>query len=78
MRTIETRAKAAGLTICHEGPTCWYALLPGETEFRHVERRDGDDINYIGFFRSEELLCAALDRLLDGETFRPPHVWNTL
>jgi hypothetical protein len=67
MRNIETRAESAGLTICHEGPTCWYALLPGETEFRHVERRDGrDDLNYIGFFHSKEQLCAELERLLDG------------
>jgi hypothetical protein len=67
MRNIETRAKAVGLTICNEGPTCWYALLPGETEFRHVERRDGsDDMNYIGFFRSKDQLCSELERILDS------------
>ena len=67
MKTIETRAKAVGLTICHEGPNCWYALLPGETEFRHVERRDGyDDMNYIGFFKTREDLCEELERILDG------------
>ena len=67
MTTIETRAKAVGLTICHEGPSCWYALLPGETEFRHVERRDSyDDMNYIGFFKTKEQLCHELERILDG------------
>jgi len=76
MHSIEKRAKAVGLTICHEGPSCWYALLPGEKEFRHVERRDGyDDMNYIGFFRTREGLCEELERILDGNLlgFARPH-----
>ena len=79
MRTIETRAKAVGLTICHEGPSCWYALLPGETRFRHVERRDGDDdLNYIGFFKTKDLLCAELERLLDADLISLPTLHATV
>jgi hypothetical protein len=73
MNDLEKRAKASGFTLVHEGPTCWYALLPGETAFRHVERRDGsDEMNYIGFFRTKEALLAELQRILEGQFFTLP------
>ena len=66
MKDLEARAKDFGFTIVNEGPTCWYALLPGETQFRHVERRDGmDDVSYIGFFRTKPKLLEELERILD-------------
>jgi len=64
---FERRVKALGFTIVNEGPTCWYALLPGETAFRHVERRDGcDEMNYIGLFRSKAELLTELERIMEG------------
>lgn len=67
MSDLEKRAKRLGFTIVNEGPTCWYALLPGETAFRHVERRDGsDEMNYIGFYHAKSQLLEVLAQILDG------------
>ena len=63
MKDVETRARSLGFTLVAEGPTCWYALLPGETKFRHVEKRDGaDELNYIGCFHSKAELLDAMER----------------
>jgi hypothetical protein len=66
MQDVETRARNLGFTLVAEGPTCWYALLPGETKFRHVEKRDSEDeMNYIGFYHSKQELLEALARILE-------------
>lgn len=67
MNTKRTIARAMGYTIGHTYIGGWYALLPGETEFRHV---DGAH-NYVGFFDSEEEL---LDELcpMNRVTFEGP------
>jgi hypothetical protein len=54
---IESR----GYRICDNGITHgWYALLPGETEFRS----DGENQNYLGFFSSlDELVSELLEQL---------------
>jgi hypothetical protein len=73
MQDVETRARNIGFTLVAEGPTCWYALLPGETKFRHVEKRDSEDeMNYIGFFHSKLELLEALESILDGNLFNIP------
>jgi hypothetical protein len=73
MESVEIRAKNSGFTIVAEAPTCWYALLPGETKFRHVEKRDSEDeMNYIGFFHSKPELLAALARILEGNLYNIP------
>lgn len=70
MENVEILAKNSGLTIVAEGPTCWYALLPGETKFRHVEKKDSEDeMNYIGFFHSKLELLEALERILEGNLY---------
>lgn len=40
----------AGFTLASTASGGSYALMPGETEFRHEE----DNHNYIGFFSSED------------------------
>ncbi len=72
MNTKRTIAQAiGGYTIGHTDIGGWYALLPGETEFRHV---DGAH-NYVGFFDSEEEL---LDELCPRNrvTFNGPDAVN--
>jgi hypothetical protein len=75
MKEVEIRAKHLGFTIVAEGPTCWYALLPGETKFRHVEKMDSEDeMNYIGFFHSKQELLDALDPILEANLFSLPNI----
>ncbi len=56
MNARRMMAEAMGYTIGQTEIGGWYALLPGETEFRHT---DGDH-NYLGFFDSEEELLEEL------------------
>lgn len=59
---------ANGYTICNGSPTCWYALLPGETQFfdniEEVEKNPevAHEQNYLGIFSSEQDL---LDEVFD-------------
>lgn len=73
--SLEELVVAAGYTIRDIGPgNGWYALLPGETSFRH----DGDDQNHIGFFSSKEDLLdeVGLD-LVIGDTLIHHHLDET-
>ena len=75
MEEVEIRAKDHGFTIVAEAPTCWYALLPGETKFRHVEKMDSEDeMNYIGFFHSKQELLEALEPILEANLFCLPNI----
>jgi hypothetical protein len=62
---VEAAIVRAGYTIKGDSPITWYALLPGETEFRQVEREDGHaDMNYLGFFSSKRDLLVELGESL--------------
>lgn len=60
MSTLRNKVEELGYTIRCTALDGWYALLPGETEFRHED--DGSH-NYLGFFSTEEDLLEEIAEL---------------
>lgn len=48
-------------------PAAWYLLLPGETEFKHVE----DNHNYLGLFSNLGAIIDEVSEILGKEIIRP-------
>jgi hypothetical protein len=77
---------AAGYTIQHSPPLSWlpagwYALLPGETEFKdnsdavEADPSIAHEQNYLGFFSSEEDLLAEVVPLANDRLKRHVHLY---